>query len=175
MRSGGTDLSQAGAPSLSLFRFKPNCQNAASYHAAHFSVGTGAYPIAPTEDFSARPVGDFSDGQKFLLHPEKQKNPRPFPGAGLSVSSFFYATVSPRPFGPHTVARSISAGNFPFVRRYEPWCGRSVDRLRSHRKVLPCVILESVARNIEGQLLPTIRTAITVTTYYRKGSVSSVK
>ena len=58
-------------------------------HAAHFSVGTGAYPIAPTEDFSARPVGDFSDGPKFLLHPEKQKTPRPFPGAGFSVFSFF--------------------------------------------------------------------------------------
>lgn len=131
-------------------------------HAAHFSVGTGAYPIAPTEDYSARPVGDFSGGPKFLLL-RKTKNPASVSGRGVFGFVFFYATVSPRPSGPHTVARSISAGNFPFVRRYEPWCGRSTDRLRSHRKVvLACVFLESIARNIEGRLLPTVRTAITV-------------
>lgn len=101
MRSGGTDLSQASAPSLSLFRLSPFVKTLRLNHAAHFSVGTGAYPIAPTEDYSARPAGDFSGGPKFL-HLRKTKNPATWlsRARGFRFCLFLRHRVS-APWSPH--------------------------------------------------------------------------
>ncbi len=83
----------------------------------------------------------------FLYHVSTKK-PRVLSGAGFWFFFRLYATVSPRPGRPHTVARSISAGFDCFVRRYVPKCGRS-DRLSTHRNGISCGRLDlSVQREL---------------------------
>lgn len=73
-----------------LFRLGLIVKTLRLIHAAHFSVGTGANPIAPTEDYSQWPGVLTSEHRaKFLLltdrpdQPQKNKKPRAgFPAQG---------------------------------------------------------------------------------------------
>ena len=96
-----------------LFRLGLIVKTLRLIHAAHFSVGTGANPIAPTEDYSQWP-GVLTSGHraKFLLptarsdKPQKNKKPRAgFPARGGFFSSSYF-TATPR-------NRALSALGYP--------------------------------------------------------------
>lgn len=112
-----------------------------------FSARTRVIPMAARRGLLEPPVGPSRAGGS-------NKKPRVLSGAGSQFFRFLYATVSPRPGRPHTVARSISAGFDCFVRRYVPKCGRSSDKLGTHRDIGDCGRLRLVRRRLTEGFSP---------------------